>query len=75
IEDFQIQRPNGISGMAFNLEGPSASPFQFFLTDSTNHFFRASLYFNTRPNPDSLAPMVEFVKKDIVRIIETMRWE
>jgi gliding motility-associated lipoprotein GldD len=75
IEDFQIRLPEGVSGMAFSLEGPSASPFQFFLTDSTRHFLRGSLYFNTRPNPDSLAPIVNFVKKDIVRIMETLRWE
>lgn len=75
IEDFQIRLPDGVSGMAFSLEGPSASPFQFFLTDSTRHFLRGSLYFNTRPNPDSLAPIVDFVKKDIVRIMESLRWE
>lgn len=74
IEDFQIQLP-GKGGMAFNMEGPSASPFQFFLTDSTRHFLRGSLYFNTRPNPDSLAPMVDFVKSDLLRIIESLEWE
>jgi gliding motility-associated lipoprotein GldD len=74
IEDFQIQLP-GKGGMAFNMEGPSASPFQFFLTDSTRHFLRGSLYFNTRPNPDSLAPMVNFVKADILQIIESLEWE
>lgn len=75
IEDFQIRLPDGVSGMAFSLEGPSASPFQFFLTDSTRHFLRGSLYFNTRPNPDSLAPIVDYVKKDIVRIMESLQWK
>jgi gliding motility-associated lipoprotein GldD len=75
IEDFQISLPDGVAGMAFSLEGPSASPFQFFLTDSTHHFLRGSLYFNTRPNPDSLAPIVDYVKKDIVRIMESLRWK
>lgn len=75
IEEFQIRLPERVSGMAFNFEGPSASPFQFFLTDSTEHFLRGSLYFNTRPNPDSLAPAAEFVKADIMRIIESLRWK
>lgn len=75
IEDFQIRLPDGVSGMAFSLEGPSASPFQFFLTDSTRHFLRGSLYFNTRPNPDSLAPIVDYVRKDLVRIMESLQWK
>lgn len=75
IEDFKIQLPNGVGGMAFNMEGPSASPFQFFLTDSTTHFFRGSVYFNTRPNPDSLAPVAAFVKADLMQIIASFSWQ
>lgn len=75
IEEFKIRLPGGVSGMAFSLEGPSASPFQFFLTDSTRHFLRGSLYFNTRPDPDSLAPVVDYVRKDILRIIESLEWQ
>ena len=74
IEEILIQKPNKVSGFAFNMRGPSASPFQFYLTDSTNHFFRASLYFNTQVQPDSLAPVYEFVKGDILKMIETFEW-
>lgn len=74
IDDFVIQKPNGVSGIAFNLEGAVASPFQFILTDSTNHFLRGSLYFNTKARPDSLAPVVDFVKTDIMHIINTFAW-
>lgn len=74
IEEIIIQKPNRVSGFAFDMKGPSASPFQFYLTDSTNHFFRASLYFNSHVQPDSLAPVIEFVKTDIVRMIETFDW-
>ncbi len=75
IEDFKISLPNGISGMAFNMEGPSASPFQFFLTDSVQHFFRGSLYFNARPQPDSLRPVTEFVREDLTGIIQSFQWK
>lgn len=75
IEDFKISLPNGISGMAFNMEGPSASPFQFFLTDSIQHFFRGSLYFNARPQPDSLRPVTEFVREDLTGIIQSFQWK
>lgn len=75
IEDFRIALPNGVSGMAFNMEGPSASPFQFFLTDSTRHFFRGSLYFNCRPQPDSLKPVTEFIREDLTNLIGSFSWE
>lgn len=75
IEDYHLSLPGNIYGIAFNLEGPSASPFQFFVTDSIQHFLRGSLYFNTRPNPDSLAPIADFIKSDMLRIVESIQWE
>ena len=75
IDEFKIEKPNNVSGFAFNIEGAAASPFQFFLSDSTEHFVRGSLYFNTKINPDSLAPVVEFVKYDIMHMINSFAWE
>lgn len=75
IDDLTIQKPNGVSGIAFNLEGEVASPFQFYLTDSTSHFLRGALYFNTPSRPDSLAPVVDFVKTDIMQLINTFEWK
>ena len=57
---------DSVFGVAYDLEGNVASNYQFFLTDSTNHFLRASLYFNVAPNLDSLAPSVAHVKEDLV---------
>ncbi|MEO0628777.1 MAG: hypothetical protein AAFY91_17410, partial [Bacteroidota bacterium] len=61
--------------MAFDIEGEAASPFQFFVTDSTNHFVRGALYFNTQARPDSLAPVVAYVKEDIYKMLETFEWQ
>ncbi len=74
IEEIPIQNAQGINGMAFDYEGPVATPFQFFLSDNQSHFFRAALYFNTKVKPDSLAPVHEFVKKDMIRMINTFQW-
>jgi gliding motility-associated lipoprotein GldD len=74
IDELPIHKNNGVSGMAFDIDGPAASPFQFYLTDSTQHFMRAALYFNTQIEPDSLAPAYKFVKEDIVKLIETFSW-
>ena len=65
-----------VYGLIYRLEGSgTASPYQFFLTDSTANFLRGSLYFNTVPNNDSLAPVIDFIVKDIDHLIETFRWK
>ncbi|NJC27934.1 gliding motility lipoprotein GldD [Neolewinella antarctica] len=75
IQEVAIHRGEaGVHGVAFDIAGPAASPFQFFLTDSTTHFLRGALYFDTEVRPDSIAPVVEFVKEDIFRLIETFEW-
>jgi gliding motility-associated lipoprotein GldD len=75
IDEVRIEKEGAVSGFAFIMEGPAASPLQFYLTDSTRHFFRAALYFNTQAKPDSLAPIYDFVRQDVLRIIETFNWE
>ena len=64
-----------VFGVYYDLEGNTASPVQFFLTDSTQHFFRAALYYNNVPNADSLAPVNEVIRRDIHHLIESFRWQ
>ena len=63
-----------VSGVLYNLQGPVASPIQFFATDSTAHFLRGSLYFDHAPNPDSLKPSLAHMEQGIVHMIETLTW-
>ena len=63
-----------VHGLLYDLEGPVATPLQFFATDSVEHFVRGSLYFNHEPNPDSLAPALSHVRADLVHVIETLDW-
>lgn len=63
-----------VFGTLFSLKGDVASPFQFYLTDSTQHFASGVVYFNSIPNYDSLRPSLDYLKKDIVRMIETFSW-
>ncbi len=60
-----------VYGILYDIKGPVATPLQVALTDSANYFFNASLYFNATPNTDSIAPYVEYIRKDIVRMMET----
>ena len=68
-------KEENIYGLMFEHDGPVASPLQFFVTDSINHFFRGSLYFKSKVDPDSIAPVYHFVKEDILNLIETFSWE
>jgi gliding motility-associated lipoprotein GldD len=63
-------------GLVYEINGMgAASPYQFYLTDSTTHWLRGSLYFDAIPNNDSLAPVIDFVKTDIQHLFETIRWK
>ena len=63
-------------GLVYEINGMgAASPYQFYLTDSTRHFLRGSLYFDVVPNNDSLAPVIDFVKSDIQHLFETINWK
>ncbi|MCB9017642.1 MAG: gliding motility lipoprotein GldD [Paludibacteraceae bacterium] len=64
-----------VYGILYELKGNTASNYQFILTDSTEHFFRGALYFNSSPNKDSIAPVAKFIKEDIIKMIETFEWE
>ncbi len=77
IEEIRIDNPvNHVHGLVYNIEGTgAASPYQFYITDSTKHFLRGALYFNTLPNNDSLAPVIEFLKEDIMHLLETASWK
>jgi gliding motility-associated lipoprotein GldD len=63
-----------VYGLVYTYEGATASGIQFYLTDSTNHFVRAALYFNTAQN-DSIIPINNFVTDDVYRIIESWKWK
>lgn len=65
-----------IYGLIYEIEGSDvACPYQFWITDSAKHFLRASLYFNSVPNNDSLAPVIEYVKNDLLHLINTFQWK
>ena len=65
-----------VYSMIYDLSGNAASQVQFYVTDSVKNFLRGSLYFNTsKPNHDSLAPVVAFFREDIMVMMESLRWK
>ncbi|MEO8590217.1 MAG: hypothetical protein ABI432_12665 [Flavobacteriales bacterium] len=63
-----------VFGTLFDVEGNVASPMVFYLTDSTDNFLYGALYFDTRPNADSLAPVTDRIREDIRHMAATLRW-
>ncbi|HMP28171.1 MAG TPA: gliding motility protein GldD [Saprospiraceae bacterium] len=64
-----------VFGLLFEFDGDVAAPLQFFVTDSSKHFLRASLYFNDKVNQDSTKIIYDFIKEDIENLIRTLRWK
>jgi gliding motility-associated lipoprotein GldD len=75
IEDSAFENPIGLKGVFFHLGGDVASPYQFFITDSSRHFLRAALYFDTTPNADSLTPVINFLYQDLKQLVQTFHWK
>ena len=75
IDQTPIQTANGVGGVFFNVGGNAATAHQFFVTDTTRHFLRGALYFDTTPNEDSLKPVNEFLQEDMNHLINTFRWK
>ncbi len=74
IDEAIFRTKNGKTAVVALLSGEVPSQYQFYCTDSINHFLRGALYFNTATQNDSLAPVIEFVKTDIEQMLNTLEW-
>lgn len=76
IRETQFSNPSRSTyGLIYEIIGNTASPIQFFVTDNTKNFIRGSLYFNCKPNKDSLSPVINYIHKDIIRLMESIEWQ
>lgn len=73
-EHLFINASKRVFGTIYLIKGNAASPVQFYLTDSTRHFLRGSLYIRDIPNIDSLRPVIDFLVPDVIHLIETTTW-
>jgi gliding motility-associated lipoprotein GldD len=64
-----------VYGLLFDIAGNTASSLQFYVTDSSKHFLRGALYFNTVPNIDSLKIVVDYIREDVLHLINTTEWK
>ncbi len=75
IKSPEFETTNGLRGVVYAVGGNAASAYQFYATDNERHFMRGALYFNIAPNIDSLRPAIDFLKKDMDELIETLRFK
>jgi len=75
IEEKYVNEDQNAYGMFYDVKGNAASQSQFYITDSTNHFITGSIYFNVKPNYDSIYPAAVYLKNDIRHLMETITWE
>lgn len=75
IDETLVETQNKVYGMIYDIGGNAASSVQFYATDSNHHFLRGALYFNVAPQPDSLAPVIKFLREDIVRMMTSLKWK
>ncbi len=74
INERVIERENG-AGVFFELYGEVPTSAQFFFGDTTRYAMITTFYFKTAMKNDSLKPVIEFMKKDLWHLLETLRWK
>ncbi len=74
IEEKYINEQQNVYGMFYDVRGNAASQSQFYVTDSLKHFITGSIYFNAKPNYDSIYPAAVYLKNDIRHLMETIEW-
>lgn len=74
IDEQKVRLTSGLEASVIDLSGDVPSQVQFITTDSTTHFLRGALYFNTATENDSLQPVIQYIRKDIMHLLNTLRW-
>lgn len=75
IDEKIVELPNGDFASVTDLEGEVPTQFQFHVSDSVDHFLRGALYFETATQNDSLRPVIDFVKADILHMLMSLEWK
>lgn len=68
-------KERSVYGVFSEVRGNVASPAQFYVTDSVQHFLTGSLYFYAKPNYDSIFPAANYLQKDMIKIMESLHWK
>ena len=75
LEQPYINLEKRVFGMFYQVDGNAATNTQFYVTDSTKNFVSGSVYFYAKPNFDSIMPAADYIKNDMQRLMETVKWK
>jgi gliding motility-associated lipoprotein GldD len=76
IEEIEVHNNlTGTSGIIYDLKGNTATNLNFYISDGKQHFLRGALYFNDKTTNDSILPIFNFLREDVVKLIETTKWK
>jgi gliding motility-associated lipoprotein GldD len=75
LEQPYLNPSKKVYGMFYQVDGNAATNSQFYVTDSIKHFITGSVYFYAKPNFDSIMPAASYVKNDMQRLMETLKWK
>jgi gliding motility-associated lipoprotein GldD len=75
LEQPYLNPDKKVYGMFYQVNGNAATNSQFYATDSTKHFVQGTLYFYAKPNFDSIMPATSYIKNDMQRLLETLKWK
>lgn len=75
LEQPYLNPSQKVYGMFYQVDGNAATNSQFYVTDSTKHFITGSVYFYAKPNYDSIMPAASYVRNDMQRLMETLKWK
>lgn len=75
LEQPYINPDKKVYGMFYNVNGNAATNGQFYATDSIKHFVTGSVYFYAKPKFDSIMPAASYIKNDMQRLLETIKWK
>lgn len=63
-------------GIFTDIEGRDvACPLHFWVSDMKRNYVRGTLYFEFAPNNDSVQPVIDYIREDALKMIETFEWK
>jgi len=66
---------SGNFGVLYDLYGETATPFNFYITDRKKHYIRGAFYFDEYTKTDSVSPVFDFLRVDILNVLNTLEWD
>lgn len=75
IKTHELITPSA-KGVWYEVYGNVGTPAYYFMADhDQEHLFMMSFYFNTALKNDSLAPVISFMKGEVMKMAQSLEWE